>query len=33
MTVAAPFGHPAAEPDVQTLYKRVVAYFDKHLKK
>ncbi|MCX6897172.1 MAG: alpha/beta hydrolase [Verrucomicrobia bacterium] len=29
----APFGQPAAEPDVQTLYKRVAAFFDKHLKK
>ena len=25
-------GQPRAEPDLETLYKRVAAFFDKHLK-
>ncbi len=29
----APFGRPRAEPDVETLYKKVAAFFDQHLKK
>ena len=29
----APFGRSRAEPDVETLYKKVAAFFDQHLKK
>jgi acetyl esterase/lipase len=29
----APFGHSRAEPDVETLYKKVAAFFDRQLKK
>lgn len=29
----APFGQPHAEPDLETLYKKAAAFFDRHLKK